>query len=120
MISSKAISGAAAAAGYHFEKNSQQANASNDKGAEYYAKGEVRSAWGGEGAALWIGENGTAVGQGAQVEKADFIRVLEGRVRDLMGPREAEDRQLGRMRNGQNEHRAGIDFTFSPSKSVSI
>lgn len=120
MISSKAISGAAAAAGYHFEKNSQQANASNDKGAEYYAKGEVRSAWGGEGAALWISENGTAVGQGAQVEKADFIRVLEGRVRDLMGPREAEDRQLGRMRNGQNEHRAGIDFTFSPSKSVSI
>ena len=120
MISSKAISGAEAAAGYHFEKNSQQANASNDKGAEYYAKGDVRSTWGGEGAALWIGVNGTAVGQGAQVEKADFIRVLEGRVRDLMGPREAEDRQLGRMRNGQNEHRAGIDFTFSPSKSVSI
>lgn len=120
MISSKAISGAAAAAGYHFEKNSQQANASHDKGAEYYAKGEVRSAWGGEGAALWIGENGSAVGQGAQVEKEDFIRVLEGRVRDLMGPREAEDRQLGRMRNGKNEHRAGIDFTFSPSKSVSI
>lgn len=120
MISSKAISGAAAAASYHFEKNSQQASASNDKGAEYYAKDQVRSAWGGEGAALWIGENGTAVGQGAQVEKADFIRVLEGRVRDLTGPREAEDRQLGRMRNGQNEHRAGIDFTFSPSKSVSI
>ncbi len=119
MISCKAISSSAGAVAYHLEQNGQQQ--AGDGRAEYYQQDLVRSAWGGAGANLFKGETGKTLGQGGPVDKADFIKALDGRVTDADGA----ERQLGKWSRNQAgekvwEHRAGWDFTFSAPKSASI
>lgn len=119
MISCKSISSSSSAAAYHLEKNGQQK--AGDGQAEYYQKDEVRSAWAGAGADLYKGADCNPLGQGSPVEKADFIHALGGRVVDANGA----ERQLGKWDRNEAgekvwEHRAGLDFTFSAPKSVSI
>lgn len=82
-----------------------------DAQAEYYAKERVYSAWGGDGAVK------AGLVPGREVEKAQFVEVLEGK---LKSPETGEKQQLGRVMNGQLEHRPGLDLTFSAPKSVSI
>lgn len=82
-----------------------------DARAEYYAKENVYSTWSGDGAAL------AGLTPGKEVEKADLIRALEGR---LTNPATGEIQALGRPKDGVLEHRPGLDLTFSAPKSVSI
>ncbi|MDP2197561.1 MAG: MobF family relaxase [Sulfurimicrobium sp.] len=117
MISMHAISGGGDAAKYFCEQNGQQA--ATDGRAEYYAQEDVRSSWGGSGAAL------AGYKIGGTVDKQDMIDVLDGKVRDITPEGYGEERQLGRTRIDENgeryvEHRSGWDFTFSSPKSVSI
>ncbi|MQY51298.1 MobF family relaxase [Rhodocyclus gracilis] len=112
MISCKTITSSAGAVAYHIEKNGQQQ--ANDPRAEYYNKDGVRTSWGGEGSALH------GLGIGAAVMPDDLASVLNGQVVDINGPKAGIARELGRMRGGERDHRAGIDFTFSAPKSVSI
>jgi conjugative relaxase-like TrwC/TraI family protein len=119
MISCKAIASAGGAAKYHLEKNGQQQ--AGDGRAEYYQRDEVRSAWAGQAADLYRGEDGKILGAGQSVGKDDFVRALEGRVVDADG----SERALGKWsRDAEGsktwEHRAGWDLTFSAPKSVSI
>lgn len=118
MISPSAISSSSAAAKYHLEKNGQQNSA--DGRSEYYQKDGVRSAWGGTGASY------AGLSLGGEISRNDFTRLLDGKVTDFAGGRAGEERQLGRVqidkKTGERtiEHRAGLDFTFAPPKSVSI
>jgi len=117
MISMHAISGGGDAAKYFCEQNGQQA--ATDGRAEYYAQEDVRSSWGGSGAAL------AGYKIGGTVDKQDMIDVLDGKVRDITSDGYGGERQLGRTRIDENgeryvEHRSGWDFTFSSPKSVSI
>lgn len=119
MISCKSISSSSGAAAYHLEKNGQQQ--AGDGKAEYYQRDAVRSAWAGAAADLYKGADGNPLGQGSPVEKADFIRALDGRVVDADG----SERDLGKWSRNEVgektfEHRAGWDFTFSAPKSVSV
>lgn len=118
MISCSAISSSGAAANYHLEKNGQQSLA--DGRSEYYQQDEVRSAWGGTGAAY------AGLSLGGEISRSDFTRLLDGKVADFAGDRAGEERLLGRAQidkeTGERtiEHRAGWDFTFAAPKSVSI
>lgn len=82
-----------------------------DARAEYYAKENVYSTWGGDGAAV----AGLTPGQG--VDKADLVRTLEGKIANSAT---GEIQELGRLKDGELEHRPGLDLTFSAPKSVSV
>ena len=102
MISMSSIDNAEDAAGYYTSHGQ----------AEYYADQEVPSSWSGKGSEL----NGLA----GVVTAEDLTRVLLGRVQE-----EGIEVQLGRTVTNEagekvNEHRAGWDMTFAPSKSVSM
>jgi conjugative relaxase-like TrwC/TraI family protein len=102
MISMNSIDDAAGAAGYYTSHGH----------VEYYADQEVPSAWCGKGAEL----NGLA----GEVTAEQLTRMLQGRVTER-----GVEIQLGRTvtndnGNKVNEHRAGWDMTFAPSKSVSM
>ena len=75
----------------------------------YYAKNDPdhrkASCWHGEAAAL-LGLNGT-------VKPKRFEDVLAGYV-------PGTDLRLGRLRDGEHQHRPGVDVTFSAPKSVSL
>ena len=83
--------------------------APTDDVGDYYARkdDEHRKAshWRGSGAAL--------LGLRGHVEPGEFRRVLEGYV-------PGTEVQLGRVRDGVFEHRAGVDMTLSAPKSVSL
>ncbi|MDE0278737.1 MAG: relaxase domain-containing protein, partial [Defluviicoccus sp.] len=66
-------------------------------------------------ASAWHGEGARAVGlePGKRVAAGKFEKLLRGHV---LGT----DIRLGRMRDGQHEHRPGFDITFSAPKSVSL
>ena len=66
-------------------------------------------------ASAWHGEGAAALGLkvGARVAAGKFEKLLRGEVLGT-GVR------LGRMRDGQHEHRPGFDITFSAPKSVSL
>ena len=66
-------------------------------------------------ASAWHGKGAAALGLkvGARVAAGKFEKLLKGFV---LGT----DLRLGRMRNGQHEHRPGFDITFSAPKSVSL
>ncbi|MGU9962330.1 MAG: MobF family relaxase, partial [Candidatus Puniceispirillales bacterium WSBS_2018_MAG_OTU23] len=76
----------------------------------YYAKDDLEhkkeSYWHGRGASEGLGFKG-------MVEPADFAAVMEGHL-------EKHDISLGRIRDGEREHRPGFDLTFTAPKSVSI
>ena len=63
----------------------------------------------------WYGRGAAALGleEGREVAAGTFEKVLQGRVLGT-GVR------LGRLRDGQHEHRPGFDITFSAPKSVSL
>lgn len=87
-----ALKSAAAAASYY----------END---DYYSeKGDAPSEWFGKGAA--------EQGLNGEVDRAAFVQALDGMT--------ADGKQLGTKREGELQHRAGWDMTFSAPKSVSI
>ena len=66
-------------------------------------------------ASAWHGEGAVALGlhPGKPVAAGAFEKLLQGHV---IGTK----LRLGRLRDGQNEHRPGFDITFSAPKSVSL
>ncbi|AMO70064.1 TrwC protein [gamma proteobacterium BDW918] len=77
----------------------------NQDHANYYLEDEsCHSFWAGDGARR-LGIEGSAV----EVDR--LIRYLHGNI---------AGEELGRFRAGKREHKAGIDFTTSPPKSVSL
>ena len=64
-------------------------------------------------ASFWYGDAAKALGLRAHVHPSRFESVLSGYV-------PGTDLRLGRMREGQHEHRPGWDITLSAPKSVSL
>ena len=66
-------------------------------------------------ASAWYGEGAEALGleEGREVAAGTFEKVLQGRI-------VGTNVTLGRLRDGQHEHRPGFDITFSAPKSVSL
>ena len=83
--------------------------ANNDDGEDYYARSgdEHRKA------SRWRGSGAAALGLRGHVEPGEFRRVLQGYV-------PGTDIRLGRLRDGEHEHRPGLDITLSAPKSVSL
>lgn len=98
MISRSDIKNPTDAAGYYTREQAA---------AEYYSGEHVPSAWRGKAAGI--------MGLRGRVDHAQLTAVLKGQIADATGPR-----QLGTMRGGQHQHRAGWDFTISAPKSVSL
>ena len=75
----------------------------------YYAKGdpEHRKASG------WYGEAAALMGLHGPVKPRRFEEILAGYVPGI-------DLRLGRLRDGEHQHRPGVDVTFSAPKSVSL
>lgn len=98
MLSVSLITNSAGAASYFGEKD--------DKNNEnYYAQKDVAAEWHGKGAA--------ELGLKGEVEPDQFKNVLDGKLPNGVN--------LGRIgQDGENEHKAGWDLTFSAPKSVSI
>ena len=61
----------------------------------------------------WHGEGAEALGLGQRVGKRKFISILSGEV-------PGTDVTLGRVIDGERQHRPGWDMTFSAPKSVSL
>ncbi len=81
----------------------------NDDDEDYYArKGDEHRK-----ASRWRGSGATALGLTGHVEPGEFRRVLQGYVPET-------DIRLGRLRDGEHEHRPGVDTTLSAPKSVSL
>ena len=75
----------------------------------YYAKNDPEH----RQASFWHGAAAKALGLRAHVRPKRFESVLSGHV-------PGTDIRLGRMREGEHEHRPGWDITFSAPKSVSL
>ena len=75
----------------------------------YYARNDPEH----RQASFWHGEAAQALGLRAHVRPSRFESVLSGYV-------PGTDLRLGRMREGQHEHRPGWDITLSAPKSVSL
>lgn len=102
MISQHSLSSVAAVVDYHadaFDASKTREGAENE---------QTSSSWGGRGAEY------AGFGIGSPVDKDDFIDALEGKLEgQTIGGAFSRD-------NGNNYHRPGLDFTFSPGKSISI
>ena len=61
----------------------------------------------------WHGEGAEALGLGQRVGKRKFISILSGEV-------PGTDVTLGRVIDGERQHRPGWDMTFPAPKSVSL
>ena len=75
----------------------------------YYARNDPEH----RQASFWYGDAAKALGLRAHVRPSRFESVLSGYV-------PGTDLRLGRMREGQHEHRPGWDITLSAPKSVSL
>ncbi len=75
----------------------------------YYARNDPEH----RQASFWHGDAAKALGLRAHVRPSRFEAVLSGYV-------PGTDLRLGRMREGQHEHRPGWDITLSAPKSVSL
>ena len=64
-------------------------------------------------ASHWVGQGAELLGLAGHVDAAQFRSVLEGYIPQT-------DVRLGRIRDGEHEHRAGVDVTLSAPKSVSL
>ena len=80
----------------------------NENG-DYYARRDDEH----RKASRWRGSGAEALGLSGHVEPGEFRRVLQGYVPDT-------DIRLGRLRDGEHEHRPGVDITLSAPKSVSL
>ena len=92
-----------------FELKSSAATVSYYERDGYYAKNDPEH----RQASFWYGAAAKAQGLRAHVRPSLFEEVLSGWV-------PGTDIYLGRMREGQYEHRPGWDITFSAPKSVSL
>ena len=81
----------------------------NDNGEDYYARSDDEH----RKASRWRGSGAAALGLSGHVEPGEFRRVLQGYV-------PGTDIRLGRRRDGEHEHRPGVDITLSAPKSVSL
>ena len=75
----------------------------------YYARGDPAH----RAASGWHGAGAAALGLRGPVSPRRFAAVLAGFV-------PGEDIRLGRLRDGEHQHRPGIDVTFSAPKTVSL
>ena len=75
----------------------------------YYAKDDPRQ----RRASFWHGEAAAALGLPKHVSPKGFERILAGYVPGM-------EIRLGRARDGEHEHRPGLDLTLSAPKSVSL
>ena len=75
----------------------------------YYAKNDPEH----RKASCWHGEAAALLGLHGPVKPKRFEAVLAGYVPDT-------DLRLGRLRDGEHQHRPGVDVTFSAPKSVSL
>ena len=75
----------------------------------YYAKNDAEH----RQASFWYGDAAKALGLKAHVRPSRFESVLSGYV-------PGTDLRLGRMREGEHDHRPGWDITLSAPKSVSL
>ncbi len=75
----------------------------------YYSKNDPQH----REASHWIGQGAVQLGLCGHIEPGQFRSVLEGYV-------PGTDVRLGRIRDGEHEHRAGVDLTLSAPKSVSL
>ena len=75
----------------------------------YYAKGDPEH----RRASFWHGEAARALGLGRHVSPKKFHAILQGYV-------PGTDIRLGRLRDGEHQHRPGVDITLSAPKSVSL
>ena len=75
----------------------------------YYARNDPEH----RQASFWYGDAAKALGLKAHVRPSRFTSVLSGYV-------PGTDLRLGRMREGEHEHRPGWDITLSAPKSVSL
>ena len=75
----------------------------------YYAKNDPEH----RQASFWYGDAAKALGLKAHVRPSRFESVLSGYVPGM-------DLRLGRMREGEHDHRPGWDITLSAPKSVSL
>lgn len=112
MLSVSNVSAGAAASGYY-------------KTEGYYKSGTPEA----EAAAQWHGKAAEALTEAGRrefhgtVDDKVFADLLDGRAPSLERDEKGnwkEDRELGRWVDGERQHRAGIDLTFSAAKSVSV
>ncbi|MDE0175200.1 MAG: relaxase domain-containing protein, partial [Caldilineaceae bacterium] len=75
----------------------------------YYAKGDRRSYM----SSFWHGEGARALGLPKHVSSKPFEKILAGYV-------PGTEIRLGRARDGEHQHRPGLDLTLSAPKSVSL
>ena len=75
----------------------------------YYSKNDPEH----RKASHWVGQGTVQLGLSGHVDPAQFRSVLEGYVPET-------DVRLGRIRDGEHEHRPGVDLTLSAPKSVSL
>ena len=75
----------------------------------YYAKNDPEH----RQASFWYGDAAKALGLKAHVRPSRFESVLSGYVPGM-------ELRLGRMREGEHDHRPGWDITLSAPKSVSL
>lgn len=85
--------------------------ASSGGAANYYSQ-EDNYYFLGEQSTKWFGEGAKRLGLEGEVDKDTFKQVLEGYLPD--------GSDLSFIRNGENVHRPGYDYTFSAPKSVSL
>lgn len=95
MLSIGAISSSAAAVSY-YEKDDYYLENGGDPDAQ----------------GTWFGKGADALGLGGSVDRDDFKNILEGKL--------PNGDTLGRVRDGEIQHRPGWDLTFSAPKSVSV
>ena len=75
----------------------------------YYAKNDPEH----RRASRWRGSGAKELGLRGQVDPRRFERILQGHV-------PGTDLRLGRVRDGEHQHRPGVDVTLSAPKSVSL
>jgi len=96
MMSGSVVSAGAASSQYY-------------KSEGYYIAGSQEA----ENAAQWFGKAAEAAGLTGKVDDKLFTELLEGKTPE-------GGRQMGRIVDGERQHRPGVDLTFSASKSVSL
>ncbi len=75
----------------------------------YYSKNDPEH----REASYWVGQGAVLLGLSGPIDPVQFRSVLEGYVPQA-------DIRLGRIRDGEHEHRPGVDLTLSAPKSVSL
>ena len=83
--------------------------AGDEAGEDYYARRDDEH----RKASRWRGSGVAVLGLKGHVGPEEFRRVLQGHV-------PGTDIRLGRLRDGEHEHRPGVDITLSAPKSVSL